>query len=137
MKVTIVFFYLLFLSGCSMVCDMTNFTVYYIPLDVNLYVPPTPEYLEKAGVKIVVRSCDLARLFEEIKNNTGETDTMQEYKMIRIKIVKDDDQKVIYITQNKTILSEWKKFTVEKKIIEAALSEIINATRNVKKPVGW
>lgn len=121
--------------------SVPSFTVFYIPLNIDYVVPPTPQYLEDHGLKIQnLSSVELIKLFEDVDRNSGVPDNTYEHKMIRIKIINNQSKKEIYITQNKIILVQdetiqmgWKLFNIDKNVVNAALIVIVKAACSYAK----
>lgn len=101
-----------------------SFTIYYVPLEIQFYVPPTPEYIEKHGTKIQIKSNMLTDLYNKINENSKFIVSNEDMKSLRVKIQRDKDGKIIYITSDKHILSNGKRLTVDKLIVDSVLKEI-------------
>ena len=122
----------LFLSMCiAYECD--TFKIYYYPLDLQVYIPLTPEGIEKGGLQIELTSCALTELFQNVNNrNVGLIKSADDMNL-RIKIISNKDGKVVYITTQKRILSEGNKYNIDKKIVNVVLDEIITASKEINR----
>jgi hypothetical protein len=114
-------------------CGIKNSKVYYIPLDVDLYGYPTPEEIMKYGVEMDFPSNSIEKLFEDITDiNVLETIDLTSQNL-RIKIIRKEDGKTIWINQNKKVFSENKSYKIDEEVVNLALKDIIEHSKQYKK----
>lgn len=113
-------------SGC-MANSNCNVTVYYLPLEIEFYLPPTLEYIKEYGDPIerskLGSVCDLINHISTLK---GEKELHGEEKRLRILIIDHNTNKNIYLTSNKKIVMDEKLFEVSDEIFGPALMEILS-----------
>jgi len=113
--------------------EVHTFDVYYLPLEAEFYVPPTEEYIEKNGLHLKMTSEFLTLLFSEIRQENAERAQSDDYKILRIKIVDNATKQSVFITAERQILSEGKKYRIQQKLINDALNEILSAVKQHEK----
>lgn len=131
---SIFFLFITLVSSSCMSNSNCNVTVYYLPLEVEFYMPPTLEYIKEYG-DLIERSklssvCDL---INHIANLKGEKGLQGEDKKLRILIIDHNTSKNIYLTSSKKIILDEKLFEVSEAIFGPALMEIVNIVHKRKK----
>lgn len=117
----------IFPMGTGIAKTDVSYTVYYLPLEVQFYVPPTDEYIEKYGTKLAnLKSVKIDALFDQL-SGVDKSKDVDEYKMKRVKIINNMDGKVLYLTSNKKVLFENYIYKVDKKLVDAVIKVIVNA----------
>lgn len=56
---------ILFFSASTIACESSKFTVYYFPLDMDFYIPPSPADIMKSGIRFEIDSCLLNDMFKD------------------------------------------------------------------------
>jgi hypothetical protein len=114
----------LVVSTWAMSCNGDKFKIYYIPIDAQFYVPLTPEDIEKNGKQLIISSCEISKLFDVIKKDNFDVPDKDDLSGLRIRIVNMSDGKELYITTEKNLIMENKKYKIDKETIDAALKVI-------------
>jgi len=109
-----------------MSCKGDKFKIYYIPIDAQFYVPLTPEDIENNGIQLIVSSCEISKLFDEAKKDSSYIPNKDDLSGLRIKIINLSDGKELYITTERNIIAENKKYKIDKETIDAALKVIVD-----------
>ena len=120
------------ISTWAMSCKGDKFKIYYIPIDAQFYIPLTPEDIEKNGEQLIISSCEISKLFDVIKKDNFDVPDKDDLSGLRIKIINMSDGKELYITTEKNIITENKKYRIDKKIIDAALKVIVDFLKHPK-----
>lgn len=118
------------MTFCMAECN--RFKIYYIPLDAQLYVPPTPEYIEKHGAVCNVSSCELTNIFDGLDVSKGHRVSENDLDNLRIRIINEHNKEELYITSDKTVLYKNKSYQLKAETIDLALQVIISVC---EKPV--
>jgi len=105
-------------------CSDKIFTIYYIPLGVNTFIPVTREDILK-NKPFKIPSCKIFKLFNKIENTKGLSINKNSAFNIRI-LIKDNRDNEIILTQQKEVLSIRKEkiYKVDKKLINDVLDEV-------------
>ena len=105
-----------------------KFNVYYLPLEMNLYVPPSREDIMKNGIKFEIDSFLIKELFEMIYNMKGVKLLQKDYTGLRIMIVNKKNNDEIFITVDKVLLSisKKKKYIIKTQFTDKILKELTN-----------
>jgi intergrase/recombinase len=108
-----------------MACESSEFEIYYFPLDLDFYIPPSREDIMKSNSHIHSTSCSLFRLFELVYNQTGVIPLTEDYGRLRVMIVNKKNNEEIFITADKIILSiqQNKKYSISIEFINNILKE--------------
>ncbi len=106
-----------------------SFNIYYIPLEVEFYVPPDRNYIMQNGVSFELDNGEVGGLFKEIVSQKNTAPQVKEHKNLRVLIVNKTDDSEMFITSKKNIVYMNKKYDVRPEIIDGILSEIIEAAR--------
>jgi hypothetical protein len=126
-KISVLMFIVLF-SPLAMAkeCEPDSFNIFYIPIDVEFYVPPTREDIMRLGDNFEMDSCVLSDLFIKISNQDGVEPQSEDYKSLRILIIRKSDGREVFITVEKRVLSEDKIYNIDVKIIDNVINEIVD-----------
>ena len=133
MKKVIVLIYVVLFYSMAIACESGRFNIFYLPLEADFYIPPTREYIIQHGINFEMDSCELTSLFKEIFEQEGAEPQSEDYKGLRILIVNKKDGRELFITSDKKILFEGKKYNIGVRIVDNVLSEIVNLIKT-KKP---
>jgi len=111
------------LVACS---SEPSFIIYYLPLKINLYVPPTAEYIMKYGTNFEIKSNRIHKLFNIVNNSNKFYALGDEEKKIRILIIDNKNKEKIFITQDKDIVSlKYRRvYIIKKSLINNILKDI-------------
>ena len=110
-----------------------TFDIFYLPLDAEFYVPPTEEYIVKNGLHLKMTSEALQLLFGEITQKNAERAQTDDYKRLRIKIVDCATRKSVFITAERQVVGEGKKYHIQQKLINDVLNEILSKVKQYEK----
>jgi hypothetical protein len=113
------------ISGCS----NHDYKVYYVPLVVQFYVPPTPGDIVKSGYEIDMSSISLNELFDALIEGNANVMSKEDSMGLRIKIIRKNDGKVAWITAEKHVLSENNRYNTHEEIIAHVLEDIVKQSR--------
>ena len=105
-------------------CSDKIFTIYYIPLGVNTFVPIRKEDILKEK-PFNIPSCKIFKLYNELNNKKGLNISKNRGFNIRV-LIKDKKGNEIILTQQKEVLSIEKEkiYKVDKKLINDVLDEV-------------
>ena len=92
------------LLNCCIAGDFRKYIVYYVPLEVDYYVPPSREDIMKTGVRFEIQSPVLDEMYDVINAQNGKILTPDDCALIRIMIISNTG-KEIFIAQDKIIVS--------------------------------
>ena len=114
--------------------DFQKYIVYYVPLDVNYYAPPSREDIMKWGVRFEIHDPVLDGMYEAINVQNGEMLTSKDCALIRILIINNVGRE-IFITQDKTAISihDNKKYMLGAHKIDEILHVITNVGDDLLK----
>jgi hypothetical protein len=135
MKKIIVLAILMF-PGFLMACESSTFEIFYIPIEVDFYMPFTREYIMKYGTKFQIDSCLLYDLFNnKIYRQDGISSSAEDYGRLRIMIIDNIKHIEIFITQDKKVLSLVKKikYNVDINVVDDILKELKEKSEKVRK----
>jgi hypothetical protein len=125
---------LLLSNSFAMSCKGDTFKIYYVPVEAQFYVPLTPEDIEKNGDQLMIKSCAISKLFDALKKNNFDIADNDDFTGLRIKIINMSDGKELYITTEKNIITENRRYKIDKKTIDAALNAIVDSLKHHKGP---
>ena len=111
-------------SGTVLADDLCAFEVHYIPLEMECYVPPTPEYLEERGEKSIVQGGALCEIYMDIIGDLPRRPVGFSFTRIRVKIRSIESSKVFYLTADKEVVDEDYLYEVNEQLFEEALKQI-------------
>jgi hypothetical protein len=102
------------------------FTVYYIPLEVDFFVPPSRQDIINKGVNFEIESNAIYNLFKEVKKQKGSEPRCEDYSGLRVMIVNNRDDSELFITVDKVILSlsQKKRYNISETVIDEIVEEI-------------
>lgn len=125
-KNIIAFIFLILVSPMAIVCEENRFSIFYLPIEAEFYIPPTREYIMKHGINFDMDSCLLKDFFSHIFAQEGVKSQINDQKGLRIMIINKTDRREIFITSDKKILSvdKNKKYNIEIEIVNNVLKEI-------------
>lgn len=106
--------------------DPCTFEVHYVPLEMEFYVPPTPEHIVENGDEYVVYSEAICRIYMGIMDKPSEVPVGDSFKRIRIRIHSINSSKVFYLTADKEVVDEDFLYTVDEELFSEAMKEIKN-----------
>ena len=109
----------------AMACETNTFNIYYLPIDADFYIPTTREYIKQHGINFEMDSCELTSLFKTVTDQSGVEPQIEDYKVLRILIISKSDNSEIFITSDKQVISNDKKYNVDVKIVDNVLNEIV------------
>ena len=111
-----------------------KYIVYYVPLDVYYYVPPSREDIMKWSVRFEIHAHILDEMYEAINTQNGEVLTSNDCALIRILIINNVGRE-IFITQDKTTISiqDNKKYILDAHKIDEILHVITNVGDDLLK----
>jgi len=114
--------------------DFRKYIVYYVPLNVHYYVPPSREDIMKWGVRFEIHSPVLDGMYEAINVQNGEKLTSNDCSLVRILIINNAGREVL-ITQDKTIISiqDNKKYILDAHKVDEILHVITNVGDDLLK----
>ena len=93
------------LLNCCMAGDFRKYTVYYVPLEIDFFVPPSRENIMKGGARFEIQSSVLDAMYEAINEQKNEEIlTFDDCSLIRVLII-NNAGKEVFITQDKIIVS--------------------------------
>lgn len=102
------------------------YTVYYLPLEAEFYVPPTREHIMKNGTRIEMNSSTINKLFKSLSLLEGSVPQKGDYARLRILIVNNSIGDKLLITADKRIISNNMIYEIDIQVVETVLKEIIN-----------
>lgn len=114
------------LKTWAMSCKEGSFKIFYIPIDAQFYVPLMPEDIEKNGDQLIIKSCEISKLFDVIKKDIFDVPNKDDFSGLRIKIINMSNGKELYITTGKNIITENRKYMPDKETIDSALEVIVD-----------
>ena len=120
------------LTTWAMPCNGDSFKIYYIPIEAQFYIPLTPEDIEKNGEQLIIKSCEISKLFDAIKKDKFDVADNDDFTGLRIKIINMTDGKELYITTEKNLVTGNRKYKIDKKTIDVALNVIIDSLKHHK-----
>jgi hypothetical protein len=128
---SIIFIFIAMFNSSCMANSSCNVTVYYLPLEVEFYAPPTLEYIKKYGEVIDGRKLEsVCKLISYISTKDGIKELHGEDKRLRILIVDNNTNKNIFLTSSKKIVVDGMLFKVDEEVFDLALMEIVNTLKS-------
>ena len=113
--------------------DLCAFEIYYTPLEMEFYVPPTPEDLEEGRDKYVVYNGAICEIYTAIIDKPSNVPVGYSFLRIRVKIRSINSGKVFYFTADKEVVDEDYLYGVDEQLFSEALKQI--KTGHLNKPV--
>lgn len=105
-------------------------TAYYIPLEVEFYAPPTAEHIKLKGIPIIKKRLEaVCNLINNLKNSKQGKVAESSDKNLRVMIIDHLFDEAIFLTADRKVIKNNEVFQIERKIFDAALEEIIAATK--------
>ena len=104
--------------------DLCAFEVYYTSLEMEFYVPPTPEDLEEGGDKYVIYAGAICEIYKTIINTPSNVPVGYSFSRIRVKIRSINSGNVFYFTADKEVVDENYLYDVDERLFQAALKQI-------------
>lgn len=124
---------LLFLVPSPDFAESTKeYTVYYFPVEAEFYIPLTRERIIANGERIELDSPLIVDLFTLIAGRKGSLPKEEDFKRLRVLIIKNKSKKEIFITSDKKIIADQKISDLEKRKINLILNEIESNLKEAK-----
>lgn len=105
-------------------CETGSFEIFYLPLNADFFVPPDPEYIKRYGVYHCVDWPNVGTLFDIVERANGTMIPNDDLSGLRIVIVRKSDAHVLYVTSDKSILTDTLKFQSENDVLESLLRQL-------------
>ncbi|MFH1653533.1 MAG: hypothetical protein ABIE74_05715 [Pseudomonadota bacterium] len=128
----IVLLLVLLYSSISMACEIKTYKVFYTPLEMQFFVPPSREYLIEHSFAFDLASSKLTCLFDMLSKQKGSKAKDNDYTGFRIIIQDKKNKKELIITTDKVIFSGNKVYKINVKIVDEILDELNNEMKRIK-----
>lgn len=115
---------MIFLASTVWAGDLCAFEVYYTPLEMEFYVPPTPEHLEKYGDEYIVYDGAICAIYKTIIDTPLNVPVGYAFLRIRVKIRSINYGIVFYLTADNEVVDENYLYDVDERLFKAALKQI-------------
>ena len=115
---------MIFLASTVWAGDLCAFEVYYTPLEMEFYVPPTPEHLEKYGDEYIVYDGAICEIYKTIIDTPSNVPVGYSFLRIRVKIRSINSGIVFYLTADNEVVDENYLYDVDEHLFKAALKQI-------------
>lgn len=104
-----------------------EYHVFFTQLSIHTYGSISPDYIEDYSLyEFYLESSDIDRLFNEVQNGTAVKE-IDEYDLdIRVKIICQDTNQIIYITKTKQVASDGKLYAVRENTLNNAVMAIMD-----------
>lgn len=125
---------LLFLGVAMQACsaaDTCNVVVHFIPLELELYQPPTPEYLEKHGDRVEGDLQSACALIKAARDSAKRTPLSGEDKRVRISIT-DDVNETVFISAERKVIFRGQVCELDTSVVDSAIREIVSAAQKTQ-----
>ena len=130
-----VFLIALLINGGCMAQNTCNVSVFYIPIDLEFFQPPSIDYIKVHGGKINKKELNsVCNLLETVDKMQSKLKVSNENKSQRILIVNEESKDEYLITTDKQIIKNDYVYIIEEHIVDAAINEIVKNTTDFKAP---
>ncbi len=128
MKIIILLMIVMSFSHSVMACESKKYNVYYFPLDIDFYVPPSRETIMADSISFEINSCLINDLFGEMYDKKGFELLPEHYNRLRVMIVNKQNNDEIFFTADKVVLSlaNKQRYHVDMRLIDAVIEEIVD-----------
>lgn len=127
------FLLVMLILSIVMANNSIDYKIYYIPLDVNFYTPVTTRNIEERAFYVFnLKSNKIDRLYRIVFKGNVKTVPATDDRGVRVKIINNLDERVIFITRTKEVIADGKKYNVDVQVVNNALKDIHEKSQKIK-----